>query len=388
MLDQAKYLGNDTNPYVFLIDAHKEISVCTLPDSVKIIGNHAFPYESKLTSITIPDTVVSIGEDAFKNCKKLTSVYISDVAKWSVIDFTNQAANPLSIAGSLYLDDVLLTSLVIPDGLTTIKKYAFAGCKSLTSVTVPDSISSFEHWAFHGCDNLKAVYIDDIRHWCSISTPTTFSNPLSLAKKLYLNGSLVTDLVIPDGVTSIGAYAFYGCEDLTSVSIPDSVIWFGDSIFRQCTNLKYTEHNNALYLGNENNPYLLLAKAKTTAITSCDIHPETKWIQSYAFYNCTKLASISIREGVLGIGSNAFSLSGLERLVIADSVTTLGEEVFSSSHNLEEIVIGKGITTIGADLFLSCPRLKRIKYRGTQEQWESIFGTYSYINLTYNYSGN
>ena len=113
-------------------------------------------------------------------------------------------------------------------------------------------------------------------------------------------------MVIPDGVTSIGDRAFYNCSGLMSVMIPDSVTSVGWNAFVGCDNIKYNEYANALYLGNEDNPYLWLIKAKKQYIESCEINEKTKFIYGNAFYGCRVLEIITIPNNILSIGSNAF----------------------------------------------------------------------------------
>ena len=168
-----------------------------------IMGNYFYretPWGDRVTSVVIEDGVTSVGSYAFYDCKKLTSV-------------------------------------TIPDSVTNIGNNAFEYCTELTSVTIPESVTSIGYEAFTGCWELTGVYIRDLAAWCSISFDDSSANPLYNANKLYLNNELVTDLVIPDSVTSIGDCVFSGCMGLTSVTIPDSVTSIGSWAFNDCTGL-------------------------------------------------------------------------------------------------------------------------------------------------------
>ncbi len=229
----------------------------SIPNGVTSIGGDAFSYCTMLTNITIPNSVTKIGSNTFQACSNLLKVnYLGTIGDWCKIDFENRVANPLICAKNLYLNDNLVTELVIPDTVTEIKDYAFYNCKSITSVTIPNSVTSIGQNAFYECNNLlKVNYSGTIGDWCKIDFKNKLANPLYYAKNLYINDNLVTELVIPDTVTEIKDYAFYNCESITSVTIPDTVTAVGN----------------------------------------------------YAFYDCASLTSITIPNSVTSIGENAFS---------------------------------------------------------------------------------
>ena len=229
--------------------------------SVSSIGSEVFKGRS-LTSVTIPNSVTSIGENAFQGCSGLTSVHISDIAAWCRISFGSGYANPLNCAHHLYLGDEEIKDLVIPNSVTCIERCAFWGCSGLTSVNIPSSVTSIGSSAFYGCSGLTAVHISDIGAWCKISFVQS-SNPLSLARHLFLNGEEVKDLEIPNSVTSIGSSAFSGCSGLTSVTIPNSVTLIRDYSFGWCN-----------------------------ALTSITIGSEVNTIGTQAFTNCPELTDV------------------------------------------------------------------------------------------------
>ena len=240
-----------------------------IPDSVTSIGSSAFEHCSSLTSVVIPDSVTSIGNYVFRGCGRLTSVVIGNsvtsIGCYSFCDCTSLTNvvipdSVTSIGDWAFYDCRSLTSIEIPDSVTSIDmgafyscsslmsieipnsvtsigSSAFSSCSGLTSVVIPDSVTSIGKYAFRDCSSLHNVYIEDLTAWCNISFGNELANPLYYVKNLYLNGETMTNLVIPNGVTSIGDYAFSYCNSLTSVVIPDSVTSIGDSAFYYCSSL-------------------------------------------------------------------------------------------------------------------------------------------------------
>jgi len=223
----------------------------------------AFSSCDGLTSITFPESIAYVDEYAFNDCTGLTAVNITNLAAWCNIDFLeglfSNSSNPLCYAHHLYLNGKEVTDLVIPEGVTHIGNFAFDYCTSLTSVTIPNGVTSIGVGAFMGCEsmtsvtippsvdiidgvafiwcyNLNAVHISDLAAWCGLSFYNA-DNPLRYGAHLYLNGKEVTDLVIPEGVTSVCDGAFMRCSHLTSVTIPEGVTSIGEYAFYSCWSL-------------------------------------------------------------------------------------------------------------------------------------------------------
>ena len=174
----------------------------TIPDSVTSIGESVFEGCSSLTSVTIGNGVTSIGYYAFKGCYNLEDIHITDIETWCKISglYNLMDYDISNSSKTLYLNNELITSLTIPDSVTSIGNCAFSGCIGLTSITIPDSVTSIGVGAFEDCTGL-------------------------------------TSIIIPNSVTSIGDHAFEGCLDLSSVTIGNSVTSIGGSAFRYCTGL-------------------------------------------------------------------------------------------------------------------------------------------------------
>ena len=232
-----------------------DISAITIPSysgvSIQIAPN-AFAKCKNLTSITIPDSVTSIGSSAFSSCSSLESMTLPFVG--ATKNGTSDTHFGYIFGASLYgnNDDYVPASLkeVIITGVTSIWDWAFYNCTSLTSVTIGDSVTSIGAHAFASCDSLTSV-------------------------------------TIGNGVTSIGRYAFVGCDSLTSIVIPDSVTSIGDRVFRYCSGLtSVTIGNSVTSIGN-------YAFESCDSLTSVAIPDSVTSIGDYAFDGCTSLASVT-----------------------------------------------------------------------------------------------
>ena len=238
------------------------LETIAIPDSVISISSQAFRGCSALTSITIGDGVKTIAKSAFEDCtgiiEKENGIYYVD--KW-VIDSDKSIKSVIlrndtvGIGCSAFLNCSILTSITIPDGVTSIGAEAFYGCYRVESVTIPDSITFLGRGAlcFDGGrteTDSPDVYISDVSKWCNIVFGDIYTNPLRCGGNLYLNNELLTELVIPNDVTTINPYAFWGCRNITSITIPDSVISIGTEAFYGCINLRVVFINSESILNN------------------------------------------------------------------------------------------------------------------------------------------
>ena len=334
----------------------RSLTSVSIPNSVTSIGSCAFTSCSSLTSVSIPTSVTSIDDNAFSSCSSLTSVSIPD--------------SVTSISMGTFYNCTKLTSVIIPDSVTSIGSGAFKDCSSLTSLTIGNGVTSIGSQAFDNCRSLTSVIIGN--------------GVTSISKYAFSGCSSLTSVIIPDSVTSIGGGAFFGCHSLTSVTIPNSVTSIGGGAFYNCRSLKYNEYDNANYLGNESNPYLVLIEKKATNITSCNINTATKVIADGAFSGCSSLTSVTIGNGVTSIGKSAFEncrsltsvsipdsvtyiddyafkdCSSLTSVSIPDSVTYIDDYAFKDCSSLTSVTIGNGVTSIGFYPFIGCDNIEKL----------------------------
>ncbi|MDE7135898.1 MAG: leucine-rich repeat domain-containing protein, partial [Muribaculaceae bacterium] len=268
--------------------------------SVTSIGSYAFEYCSNLISVSIPNSTTSIDSRAFVDCTSLTKAEFASIESLCSIKFYDAFSNPLRYAKHLYVDREEITELIIPESVTSIGNYAFNGCTGLASVSIPNSITSIGKYAFDDCSGLTKAEFASIESLCSIKFANYASNPLCYAKHLYIDGKEVTELIIPESITSIGDYAFFGCTGLTSVTIPSSVTSIGSSAFRGCSGLtSVTIPNSVTSIG-------ILAFAGCTGLTSVSVGNSVTSIGDYAFQGCTSLTSVNIPGSLTTIGRWAF----------------------------------------------------------------------------------
>ena len=329
----------------------------TIPNSVTSIGQYAFEGCRSLTSVTIPNSVTSIGSYAFRDCSGLTSITIpNSVTSIGYDAFYGTAWYENQPNGLVYAGKVVYeykgkmpanTSITLDEGTLGIAVHAFYYCSGLTSITIPSSVTSIGFAAFEGCSGLTKVIVPDIAAWCKIKFGSYDANPLYYAKHIFSDENTeITDLVIPNSVTSIGYEAFYGCSGLTSVTIGNSVTGIGSSAFRDCSGLTSVTIGNSVTSIGDNAFY------ECRGLKSVTIPNSVTSIGSSAFWNCYSLTSVTIPNSVTSIGFAAFyNCSGLTSVTIPNSVTSIGSCAFSGCSGLTSIEIPNSVTSIGSYAF-------------------------------------
>ena len=284
-----------------------------------------------------------------KNTRKIISVLLSILMIITSV--------PLMAVESFAADEITsgvtgdCTWSLDSDGVLTIsgngkmKDYSFNERKpwgtSITKVVIENGVTSIGDWAFENCFSLTSVTIlDGVRY---------------IGNCAFLCCTSLTSVTIPDSVTSIGDEAFYDCTSLTSITIPNSVTSVGNQAFFYCTSLtSVTIPDSVTSIGEA-------AFESCRSLTSITIPDSVTSIGLSAFEDCTSLTSITIPNSVTSVGNRAFyNCTSLTSITIPDSVTSIGNSAFQNCTSLKSVTIGNGVTRIGQSAFEDCTSLTSI----------------------------
>ena len=437
----ANFVSNDFNAATGEGALRFDGNVTKLPQS-------AFAVCSNLTHLRIPSATNTINDNAFYGCTSMkylhmpvsvqhfrgnnifsecTGVLFSDCkleranlssSKFTKVIYGDNAAICHSFEGCKTLESVdignnlkniggfknctALKEIIIPDQVEVISDSAFYGCSKLEKLVIGLGVNRIMRDIIVGCSKLKRIDIKDLVAWCNIDfiSGDIISNPLEIAKNLYVNGTLVEDLLIPDTLTAIKYYTFCGAECIKSVVIPEGVTTISHNAFTYCSNLKSVSLPNSLttisssvfnyctslesitipatvtsigvgcFLNCESLKSVVIPNKITkiekstfygcTSLSDVKLGSRIVEIAESAFTNCTSLKSITLPVTVKNIYRSAFSGAGLESLVIPNNVSSIGELAFERCKNLKNVTIGNGVTILSKSVFANCSAMENI----------------------------
>lgn len=236
-----------------------------------------------------------------------------------------------------------VTSVYMPECITSIGQYACNECGSLETVVLPTNLDDFSGWCiFRNCRNLKNIAIPE--------------NVTEIPNGTFINCSSLAAITIPQGVSEIGSNAFYGCSSLTSIEIPEGVKYLYEQVFYGCTALEFVKlPQNLLQIGNN-------CFYKCGALSDISLPSSIEIIAEGAFYNCENLASPTLPASLRTLGKSAFQYCrNITTIVLPDGVASIPESCFYGCSSLESVTIPESLTTLGDGAFSSCQSLKAIK---------------------------
>ena len=355
----------------------------TVPNSITNIGMRAFQRCSSLGSVTIPNSVTSIGVSAFEGCSNLKSITLGNnvttIGRWVFRDCDNlniiwnvknypdcqdYYQTPFYwVETNIATYDIResIASFTFGEDVEHIPAYLCLGMKNITSINIPNSVKSVGGSAFSGCSKLTKVQISSIAAWCAISFNSQYSNPLTSAHHLYLKNAEVTNVTVPNGITTIGNYVFSGGSNITKITIPNGITSIGDYAFSECSSLvSFTIPERVASIGD-------WAFFGCSGLTSITIPRDVTSIASSAFYGCSNMISVTINSNEIvskeyKSNSKLGSIFGgqVSEYIIGDEVTNIGNYAFYECANLKKVVIGNSTTSIGHYAFSKCTSLSSI----------------------------
>ena len=368
--------------------------------SIAAANKSGMPNQIGIPSTYNGKAVSTIAAYAFQNCSNIKVVSIPDSIK--------------RIENYAFYYCTALTRITFQQGseLISIGESAFYNCYNLKAITIPANIKTIGSGAFNACSSLHDVYyLGDVAGWCSISFGIggnfATAHPLNAKGNLYIGGELVVDLVIPEGITSIPAYAFYQCTSIQSVTIPASVKTIGEYAFYGCTSNK----NVTLADGSRLACIYSYAFSENKLLTTITLPASCYNISNGVFGNCINLESIYYLGNIASWCNNTFGgrvipntttklyIEGIlvENLVIPNGVTSIanyafdnygylktvtfgadsnlvsiGGYAFQNCINLTQITLPQSIKTISNYAFNGCHKVTSVEYLGSVNDWMRI----------------
>ena len=332
----------------------KKLSSITIPNSATSIGDYAFSGCTGLTEFAIGSSVTSIGDYAFSGCTGLTSITIPEIVaqmgvfpfencnnltrvEWNAIDckiyeeassvyvpFQNSVTEftfgdkVSSIPTALCCGLDKLSSITIPNSVTSIGRYAFAYCNGLESVVIPENVALIGQHVFYNCENLTHI------EWNAISCENLYKDTP------FCGTTKISDFIFGNKVERIPTHLCCGMEKLPNIIFPHSITSIGDYAFRGCVFEEIIIPDNVETIGIN------------------------------AFEDCSNLRIVTLGSGLREIGDYAFRGCVFEEIIIPDNVETIGINAFEECSNLRIVTLGSGLREIGDYAFSGCDRIKYV----------------------------
>ncbi len=405
-LASVSFLNNPETLSENMFEGCSSLSTLVIPDSVSIVSEEAFKNCSSLNTVTFGQNVAQVCANAFEGCNNLTMVnYPKNLDSWSCISFENEKSNPLYYATNFYLEGKRPEGvLTIAEGVTKISSNAFKGCSLVTKVVIPQSVVEIEKDAFSGCAGVQELEI--LSSSVNVNTEA-FEDCVNL-EKATVPAQVISSLpknsleeVIINGGEEIGDNAFKNSDKIESVTIASSVRRIGVNLFENCPILSkvnyegdLTQWASIVYADETANPLYYNVELKminaSSIPQSLNINEDFTNVNAYAFYGCLHISQISILTENVEIDEKAFyNCSGIKKASLSAKylnclpqetvmeVTLLGGETlnnnaFVNAVNLEKLVLPNSITNIGENLFAETANINRIDYKGTLSDWCKI----------------
>ena len=363
--DGSGYPATGVNTEQYQFDS--DIEEVVVPENIVRLGSKLFVGCYNLDKITLHDNIQVIGEDCFSG-----TAYYDDERSWDQ-------------DGVLYINNCLIRAdperigneYEIRSGTYLIADGAFRGCNTLEKVMLPDSIRFVGKDAFadtavytNGVRENGILYLDQILVDCTDETNgaiTIRDGVKTIADAAFEKAIGITEVTCPDSIKYIGQNAFNGCTLLKNADI-NLTETIGRNVFTGCDSLTViavSEANSSFAVHNG----VLLDKEKITVIRcpqkktgSIELPDTTKKIAAYSFAGCTELDEVSIPEGVIFIGYEAFKGCGIRELTLPESLEYIASYAFSECHNIIQAKIPTGVTYLGACTFMDCDNLQSVEF--------------------------